>query len=121
MDKEADRPFDLERGPVLRAHLFVRSTNEHFLLIAAHHIAVDAISMDVLIDDLCKFYNRETVCPLPLQYSDYVRWQVEMLAGPRGDQLWRYWQKQLSGELPVLNLPTDRRRPTVQTYRGVYL
>ena len=118
MDKEADRPFDLERGPVLRAHLFVRSTNEHFLLITAHHIAVDAMSIDVLTHDLRKFYNREPLRPLSFHYSDYVRWQVEMLASPRGDQLWQHWQKQLSGELPVLNLPTDRRRPAVQTYRG---
>ena len=118
MNKEADVPFDLERGPVLRAHLFVRSTKEHCLLITAHHIAVDALSMDVLTQDLCKLYNREALRPLPLQYADYVRWQVETLASTRGDELWEYWQKQLSGDLPVLNLPTDRRRPTVQTYRG---
>ncbi len=118
MDKEADRPFDLKRGPVLRAHLFVRSTHQYFLLITAHHIAVDAGSMDVLTQDLRKFYNREPLRPLSFQYSDYVRWQMEMLASPRGDQLWQHWQKQLSGELPVLDLPTDRRRPAVQTYRG---
>ena len=118
MDEEADVPFDLERGPVLRAHLFVRSADEHFLLITAHHITIDASSMNVLTQDLCKIYNREALRPLPLQYSDYVRWQVETLASTRGDQLWEYWQKQLSGDLPVLNLPTDRRRPIVQTYRG---
>ena len=56
--------------------------------------------------------------PLDLQYTDYVRWQTEMLAGPQGERLWAYWRKQLAGPLPVLNLPTDRPRPPIQTYRG---
>ena len=56
--------------------------------------------------------------PLPLQYTDYVRRQADLLAGPAGDELWGYWQRQLAGELPVLNLPTDRPHPSVQTYRG---
>src|SRR5439155_26445737 len=55
---------------------------------------------------------------LGLQSTDYGRWQAEMLASPEGERLWLYWQKQLSGELPVLDLPTDRPRPPIQTYRG---
>ncbi|MBV9389198.1 MAG: hypothetical protein JOZ78_22490, partial [Chroococcidiopsidaceae cyanobacterium CP_BM_ER_R8_30] len=55
--------------------------------------------------------------PLMWQYKDFVRWQTEMLASEEGERLWTYWQKQLAGELPVLNLPTDRPRPPVQTYR----
>ena len=56
--------------------------------------------------------------PLDLQYTDYVRWQAEMLASPQGERLWSYWRKQLAGPLPVLHLPTDRPRPPIQTYRG---
>src|SRR5262249_36229898 len=52
------------------------------------------------------------------QYHDYVQWQAEMLASPKGDQLWKYWKEKLSGELPVLELPTDRPRPLIQTYAG---
>ncbi len=55
---------------------------------------------------------------LASQYSDYVRWQAEMLAGPEGERLWAYWQKQLAGQLPLLELPTDRPRPPVPTYCG---
>ena len=58
------------------------------------------------------------LAPLELRYTDYVRWQSEMLAGPDGERCWAYWQKQLSGPLPVLNLPTDRPRPPVQSHRG---
>src|SRR5205085_9870188 len=56
--------------------------------------------------------------PLQSEYSDYVRWQSQWLASAQGERLWGYWRKQLSGELPILNLPTDRRRPSVQTYQG---
>ena len=56
--------------------------------------------------------------PLDLQYTDYVRWQAEMLAGPEGERLWAYWREKLAGQLPVLELPTDRPRPAIPTYRG---
>ncbi len=56
--------------------------------------------------------------PLTCQYTDYVRWQRNMLASPEGERLWNYWQQQLSGELPALNLPASRPRPPIQTYRG---
>ncbi|MBV9385175.1 MAG: hypothetical protein JOZ78_01980, partial [Chroococcidiopsidaceae cyanobacterium CP_BM_ER_R8_30] len=125
----ARRPFDLERGPVLRVNLFTRSATEHILLLAVHHIAVDFWSLIVLLDELRVLYpaqkgakgdNGNSLSPLPplmWQYKDFVRWQTEMLASEEGERLWTYWQKQLAGELPVLNLPTDRPRPPVQTYR----
>ena len=56
--------------------------------------------------------------PLYAHYSDYVRWQTEMLASPQGEKHWEYWRDTLSGELPALNLPTDRPRTAMQTYRG---
>ena len=118
-----DRPFDLERGPVLRMNLLVRSAKEHFVILTIHHIVADLLSLDVINSDLYRLYYEEpsavsTLPSLTSQYSDYVRWQIEMLSGLRGEQLWAYWQKQLSGELPLLNLQTDRPRPGVQTYSG---
>lgn len=120
----AGRAFDLERGPVLRLNLFKRSATDSVLLLTIHHIAIDFWSLGVLLDELRTLYPaqkigaRASLPPAPPQYAAYVRWQTEMLAGWRGQQLRTYWQNQLSGKLPVLKLPTDRPRPAVQTYRG---
>jgi amino acid adenylation domain-containing protein len=122
--KAYQRPFDLERGPTLRVNLFTQSVQNHVLLLTSHHIATDGWSLWVMLDELRTLYHAEhsnTPASLPLlslQYTDYVRWQTNMLAGPEGERLWAYWEKQLAGALPVLNLPTDRPRPPVQAYRG---
>ncbi len=120
----ARRPFDLEQGPVLRVNLFTQSATEHIFLLTVHHIAVDFWSLTVILDELRVLYPAQRagtqahLPPLDLQYTDYVRWQAEMLASAEGERLWAYWQRQLAGELPVLNLPTDRPRPPVQTHCG---
>ncbi len=122
--EEAYRPFDLERGPLLRVTLFTRSAQEHILLLVVHHIVIDFWSLAILLDELGVLYPAESAgvkAPLPsldLQYTDYVRWQAEMLAGPEGERLWSYWQEQLAEQLPVLQLRTDRSRPAIPTYRG---
>ena len=121
---EAYRPFDLERGPVLRVNLFTRSAKDHVLLLVVHHIVIDFWSLALLLTELGALYPAEKAgvkAPLPAldsQYTDYVRWQAEMLAGPEGERLWAYWRKQLAGQLPLLELPTDRPRPPAPTYRG---
>ncbi len=121
---EAHRPFDLEQGPLLRVSVFKRSAQEHFLLLVVHHIVIDFWSLAILLNELGTLYpaeaagNRETLPPLDSQYGDYVRWQSEMLAGAQGERSWTYWQKQLAGQLPVLELPTDRPRQPIQTHRG---
>ena len=119
-ERAAERSFDLERGPIWRAQLFPRSPTDAYLLLAAHHIVVDGWSMKVLIEDLKRLYERERTGetrPLPepaAQYTDFVRWQNDLLAGPPGERLWSYWRERLSGELPVLDLAHNRPRPTVQ-------
>ncbi len=139
---EVDRPYNLETGPVLRVHMFTRSAQEHTQLLAMHHIAADMWSFDILLDELRVLYaaevktlpqvslqvvenyfisNSETdnIRALPnLSYTDYVRWQTEMLATSKGAQLSAYWLKQLAGELPLLDMPVDKPRPSVQTYCG---
>jgi len=117
-------PFELERGAVARLSLFRRTAHEHVLLLSAHHIACDFWSLDVLVAKLRDSYvaeitGRQTDQRAPgSQYAGFVSWQSEMLGGAEGEAHWSYWQGQLSGELPVLNLPTDRPRPLTQTFCG---
>jgi len=105
-------PFDLERGPVLRVHLFTRSAQDYVLLLVIHHIAVDGFSFGILLDELPLLYQGEnlgqeiSLPPINWQYQDFVQWQRKMLASRVGEELWLYWQKQLAGELPVLKLPS---------------
>lgn len=124
LDQKTHRPFDLEQRPLLQAYLFTRTPQEHILLLVTHHIIVDATSLVKLLEDLRMFYSAEKVGvqaslpPLELQYTDYIRWQNDMLVGPVGDRLWQYWKNQLKGDLPVLNLTRDHLRPPIQTYQG---
>ncbi len=122
IDRETNRPFDLYTGPVLRLTLLQRAPDDHVLLLAVHHIAVDFWSIDVILDELRLLYAAERGAPAPPlpaeRYVDYARAQTRMLQGADGDRLWDYWRDRLGGELPVLALPTDRPRPAVQTYRG---
>ncbi len=118
------RPFDLENGPLLRLTLLSHSIDEYVLLLEIHHIIGDFWSLAVFADELGRLYAAEKagaaleLGPLTLRYSDYVRWQSETLAGSEGARLLSYWKNKLSGDLPALDLPTDRPRPTVQTWRG---
>lgn len=120
---EAHRPFDLERGPVWRALLF-KTDSGHILLLAMDHIITDFWSMTVLAREVLALYeangmHEEISLPqLSARYSDFVRWQNEMLTSVAGERLWEYWRDELAGELPALNLPTDRPRSALQTYRG---
>ncbi|RCJ39570.1 hypothetical protein A6770_38810, partial [Nostoc minutum NIES-26] len=119
----AHHAFNLEQELPIRVNLFRRGAGEDILLITAHHIAIDFWSLEVLLGEISILYPQmKTGLPklpkLNWQYADYVHWQADMLATDQGEQLWSYWQKQLAGELPVLNLPTDRPRSPMQTYQG---
>jgi amino acid adenylation domain-containing protein len=122
--EEAHCHFDLERGPVLRASLFMRSMQSPVLLLVVHHIAVDGWSLTLLLNELGKLYTAishgvETSLPsTKLQYTDYVHWQTTILAGSEGKRLWDYWQRQLAGDLPELELFVGRPRSPIQTYCG---
>ncbi|MEW6737643.1 MAG: condensation domain-containing protein, partial [Acidobacteriota bacterium] len=122
--EESRRTFDLERGPICRVRLFFRSSRERVLLFSTHHIAIDLWSLYILIDELEKLYSAENTnisIDLPLiklQYSDYVQWQSNMLSGLDGKRLSEYWGSVLSGDLPIVNLPSDRPRPPMQTFNG---
>src|SRR3984893_307641 len=120
--RESHRPFDLQTGSMLRLTLLRRAPDEHVLVLAVHHIAVDFWSIDIILDELRLLYAAEHGCepppPCPQRYVDYADQQVRMVEGAEGERLWQYWSRQLAGELPTLRLPIDRPRPAVQTYRG---
>jgi len=112
----AHRPFDLQRGPLLRLVALARAPQEHLLLLAVSHTITDFWSMSLLVQELYLLYTAETggpaypLPPLEAQYVDYVHWQRAMLESPEGARLRDYWLKQLAGDLPRLNLPSDRPR-----------
>jgi amino acid adenylation domain-containing protein/thioester reductase-like protein len=121
--EEAERPFDLARGPLLRMSLVQMDDDDHLLLVTMHHIVSDGWSIAVFIREaLATYYAFSTGAPLtlpepPIQYADFVRWQQEQVQGtPLQSQL-RYWTEKLA-DLSVLELPTDRPRPAVLSPRG---
>ncbi|HYG08577.1 MAG TPA: condensation domain-containing protein, partial [Pyrinomonadaceae bacterium] len=122
---EGARPFDFARGPLIRAGLLRLDANEHVLLLTMHHIISDGWSLGILIREVVQFYeafSRQQPAnfaePLRVQYGDFARWQRQALQGERLEKLLSYWKRQLSGLSPVLDLPTDRPRPVIQSYKG---
>ncbi|HEY0169967.1 MAG TPA: amino acid adenylation domain-containing protein [Pyrinomonadaceae bacterium] len=122
--EEASRPFDLTRGPLLRATLLRLSGEEHVLLFAMHHIVSDGWSVGVMVRELAALYEsyaaggESPLEELAVQYADYAAWQRERLAGEVLDTQLDYWRRQLAGAPPMLDLPTARPRQVVQTFRG---
>ncbi|MCP4987963.1 MAG: amino acid adenylation domain-containing protein [Colwellia sp.] len=118
------QPFDLKREPLLRFHLFSSAAQEHVMLITIHHIIFDGWSLWLFMDKLQGIYSavstgKSPVTPLlQKNYENWIQQQQKMLSGQQGEQLWQYWQQQLGGEPPLLQLPTDRPRPSLQTYQG---
>jgi len=122
--EEAVESFDLSRLPLIRVSLFRLAETEHVLIINLHHIVVDGISIGLLLNEVDVFYRALTSGQDPhppdlkLQYADFALSQRQTVDdGMYEDQL-RFWQKQLSGELPVLELPADLPRPLVQSFKG---
>jgi amino acid adenylation domain-containing protein len=121
---EAARPFDLAAGPIFRARLFALAPDDHVLLLTMHHIASDGWSMGVLNREIAVLYQAfragepSPLPDLPVQYADYAAWQRGWLSGDVLEAQLGYWRGALAGAPAALELPTDRPRPPVQTYRG---
>ena len=117
-------PFDLARGPLLRAALLRLGPEEHTLLLAMHHIVSDGWSLTVLLRELGALYAAfaaglpSPLAELPVQYADFALWQRTWLQGEALEAQLAFWRRRLAGELPVLDLPTDRPRPEVRSHRG---
>lgn len=122
--EEAQKPFNLSQGPLLRFTLINVGEQDHVILFTMHHIISDAWSVGVLIREVASLYEAfstgkpSPLAALPLQYADFAHWQKNWLQGQVLDAQLAYWREQLEGAPPLLELPTDRPRPAVQTFRG---
>src|SRR5947208_2632751 len=120
--EEARLPFDLKRLPLLRVKLLRLAANEHIFVLIVHHIIFDGWSLTLFFRELATITERlragnpAQLPDPPIQYADFAVWQRERLKFVGPELAW--WKKRLSGGLPTLELPTDRPRPAVQTYRG---
>ncbi|MGH8059478.1 MAG: condensation domain-containing protein, partial [Candidatus Entotheonellia bacterium] len=121
---EAQRPFDLAQGPVLRVMVLRLDEDEHIVLVTMHHIVSDGWSSRVLVQEMAALYDAfcagqpSPLLELPIQYADFAQWQRQWLQGDVLESQLSYWKQHLSGALPVPQLPTDRPRPAVQRFRG---
>ena len=122
--EEARLPFDLRTGPLLRVRLLRLDAGEHVLLVTLHHIVGDAWSFGVLYHEVSRLYAAFAAgepSPLPavaVQYADFALWQREWLRGEVLERQLAWWKERLAGAPPLLELPTDRPRPAVQTHRA---
>ncbi|HST60256.1 MAG TPA: amino acid adenylation domain-containing protein, partial [Longimicrobium sp.] len=122
--ESAARPFDLAAGPLFRANLLRLASEEHVLLICMHHVVSDGTSLGVLLRELSALYaayregGESTLAELAVQYADFAVWQREQLQGEVLDRQLAWWKGRLGGAPTLLELPTDRPRPAVQSYRG---
>jgi len=118
--EEARSPFDLQRGPLLRAHLLRLGTEDHLLLLTMHHIVSDGWSLDIFVRETTAFYQATlaggipALEPLPVQYADYAIWQREQLQTDSLEQELHYWRRQLGATIEPLQLPSDYPRPKIQ-------
>ncbi|HSG38632.1 MAG TPA: amino acid adenylation domain-containing protein, partial [Thermoanaerobaculia bacterium] len=121
---EARRPFDLGRGPLLRATLLRISAEEHVALLTMHHIVSDGWSMGVMVRELGALYaafaeGRPSPLPeLAVQYADFAAWQRRRLSGDFLESELAWWRGQLAGMPPALDLPVDHQRPAARSLRG---
>jgi amino acid adenylation domain-containing protein len=121
--EQSSRPFDFAVGGFLRSQLLRLSNEEHVLILTMHHIMSDAWSMGNLTREIWLFYDAfvnakaNPLVELPIQYSDFAFWQRNWLRGDLLDRQLDYWRKQLA-DAPILDLPTDRPRPSRQSFQG---
>jgi amino acid adenylation domain-containing protein len=122
--EDANHPFDLTQPPLLRCILLRLSDEEHYLLLNIHHVISDRWSISILVRELARLYRatvegRAAELPeLPLQYADYTVWQRQWLRGKVIEKRLAYWKDKLKDAPPVLELPTDRPRPAVESSHG---
>ncbi len=124
MIEEARRPFDLRKGPLMRASLFKLGEQEHALLLGIHHIVSDGWSVGILLNELSTFYNSylartaPDLPALPVQFADFAHWQRARLESEESFDWLKYWGEQLRGCKFSLSLPSDFPRPKSSSRRG---
>ncbi|MDY8138354.1 amino acid adenylation domain-containing protein [Aquimarina sp. 2201CG5-10] len=121
---DSKKPFDLSKDLLIRANIYSQNDNEHVLVITAHHIAMDLWSLAILLNELQIVYNALSNNETPIlentktTFQNHVEIQESILNSEKGDSLREFWNKKLSGDLPILDFPIDKTRPKVLTYNG---
>ncbi len=121
MFRQFIRPFDLTCAPLMRAMLIKTGELQHSLFLDFHHMAFEGGSLSVLVDELKALYRGETLAPLTVQFRDYAQWQVALLESGGLDTQRDFWKTRFPEEPPLLNMPTDKPRPSKLTYAGDYI
>ncbi|AXA67769.1 non-ribosomal peptide synthetase, partial [Pseudomonas oryzihabitans] len=117
------RPFDLERGPLLRVQMVRLAAERHQLLVSLHHVVADGVSVAIFLRELAALYGEPQAAlpPLPVQFADYASWQQQRLAAGEAERQHQWWRDYLGAEPPVLPLPLDHPRPTQLDTQGARL
>ncbi|MHB1037651.1 MAG: amino acid adenylation domain-containing protein [Pirellulales bacterium] len=122
--EESRKPFDLAAGPPVRCVLYRLGPQEHVVLLAMHHIIVDGWSIGVMLREMAAMYDAfaggesSPLAPLDIEYADFAAWQQQHVAREVLDREFAYWEKLLGDEPPLLDLPTDRPRPSRPSFAG---
>mgnify|MGYP005834128821 CR=1 FL=1 len=116
--KQFIKPFDLSKAPLVRAGLIKLTDDRYIFIFDMHHIISDGMSIGILIKEFIELYSGKSLPELKLQYKDYALWQSKMLQSGDMKKQKEYWINQFSGEIPVLNLPCDYKRPSIQSFEG---
>jgi amino acid adenylation domain-containing protein len=122
-EQESRTPFDLSQGPLFRVHLLKLTEDRHLLVLTAHHIIVDGLSMNLIIQEIGAFYSaacQGITCQLepPLPFREYIAWQGQQIQTAEMATQEAYWLDKFSESIPVLNLPTDYPYPPIKSYKG---
>ena len=112
------KPFDLAKAPLFRSKLITFTNGKSALLLDIHHIVFDGTSMSILVDELCKLYNGDTLSKLDITYKDYALFEKEGFDNGNLAEAENYWLQQFEGEIPVLNMPLSYSRPAIQSFEG---
>ncbi len=111
-------PFDLSKAPLVRVRIIRLSSHKHVLLTDMHHLISDGYSVNILLQELSELYQGKLLQENPIQYKEFVYWQNEFLKTSAASIQEKYWLDVLSGDLPVLDMPTDFPRPIIQSFEG---
>ena len=124
LHEQTRKPFDLSRAPLIRGTIIHRSAKEHKLLVVIHHIIADEWAMGILHREITRLYEdfsrgrSPSLIELPVQYADFTCWQRDWLQGEVLEKQLAYWREELAGAPPLLELPWDKPRPAIQSFRG---
>ncbi|OBZ12712.1 non-ribosomal peptide synthetase [Bacillus sp. FJAT-26390] len=115
------RPFELSNAPLFRVELAKLAADRHLLLFDLHHIIADGVSLGIVIQEFIALYQGEALPELRIQYKDIAVWQNSLIGTEVFGRKEAYWLEQFSGDLPLLDLPTDYPRPAIRSFEGEHI